>query len=68
MTTGYIKSHISFRIHTKQLFLKIMKNKKYIIKTTTRRLNNVKLKNNFYSMSEGNTCIAEPKLEVLLFA
>ena len=45
-----------------------MKNKKYIIKTTTRRLNNVKLKNNFYSMSEGNTCIAEPKLEVLLFA
>ena len=30
--------------------------------------NNAKFKNNNYSMSEGNTCIAEPKLEVLPFA
>ena len=30
--------------------------------------NNAKFKNNFCSMSEGNTCIAEPKLDVLPFA
>ena len=27
--------------------------------------NNAKFKNNFYSMSDSNTCIAEPKLDVL---
>ena len=32
------------------------------------KANNSKFKNNFYSMSEGNSCISEPKLEVLPFA
>ena len=31
------------------------------------KTNNAKFKNNFCSMSEGNTCIAEPKLDVLPF-
>ena len=32
------------------------------------KANNSKFKNNFYSMSEGNSSISEPKLEVLPFA
>ena len=37
--------------------------------TTTKRLIiNTKFTENSYSISEGNTCIAEPKLEVLPFA
>ena len=32
------------------------------------KTNNAKFKNNFCSMSEGNTCITEPKLDVLPFA
>ena len=42
-----------------------MKNKKEI---TNKKTNNAKFKNNFYSMSESNNCIAETKLEVLPFA
>ena len=34
-----------------------------------KKTNNIIFKDNFYPMSGGNkTCIAEPKLEVLLFA
>ena len=29
---------------------------------------NIKFEENFYSMSNGNTCIAEPRLDVLRFA
>ena len=43
-----------------------MKNKKK--NSNNNMTNNAKFKNNIYSMSEGNTCIAEPKLEVLPFA
>ena len=30
--------------------------------------NKPKFQGNFYSMSEGNTCIAEPKLQILPFS
>ena len=32
------------------------------------KTNNAMFKNNFCSLSEGNTCIPEPKLDVLPFA
>ena len=35
-------------------------------KTNNNKSNKTKLKENLYSMSDGNTCIAEPNLEVLL--
>ena len=46
------------------------KKKKKMMKITTQitRVYETKFKENFYSMSEGNTCIVEPNLEVLSFA
>ena len=69
MTTGYIVKH-SFTIHKTQKFLKIMKNRKWKNNNnnnnnnSNNKTNDVKFKNSFYFMSEGNTCIAEPKLEI----
>ena len=66
--TGYIifyiiKFYNSYK--TKMISENIEKwkiNYKNIINNNT---NNAKFKNNFYSMSDSNTCIAEPKLDVL---
>ena len=44
-----------------------MKNNKNY-KKNDNKTHNATFKENFFSMSEGNTCIAEPKLEVLPFA
>ena len=46
-----------------------MKNKKFYHKNTNNnKSNKTKFKENVYSMSEGNTCTAEPNVEVLPFA
>ena len=39
---------------------------KHKLKKNNNKSNKAKLKENLYSMSERNTCIAEPNLEVLL--
>ena len=43
----------------------IMKNKNMNYKNNNNKNNKSKFKKNFYSMSKGNTCVAETKLEVL---
>ena len=64
------KSYINLTIHTKQKwFLKLKKKKiNYENNNTNNKGNETKFKQNFYSMSEGNTCIVEPNLKVLPFA
>ena len=62
------KSYISLTIHTIQKWFLKLKKKKTENNNKNNNSNEAKFKESFYYMSEGNTCIVEPNLEVLPFA